>query len=146
MNRKVIRSLLVRAFPHNLFSWNPSAAAVLSFALLGNALASTVSVSVSPSYGVVQVGQTMQFTATVMGTANTAVTWQVDNANGGAVASGTVSPAGLYTAPSALPTPATATITARPATISAQQDSSAARGWRSASAPKRAKATTPATP
>jgi hypothetical protein len=61
---------------------------------------------------VIQLGQPLQFTATVNGTGNTAVTWQVDNANGGDSTIGTVSPSGLFTAPSALPIPATASITA----------------------------------
>jgi len=71
-----------------------------------------VSVSISPTYVVVQLGQPVQFAATVNGTGNTAVTWQVDNADGGDSTTGTVSGAGLFTAPSALPTPATATVTA----------------------------------
>jgi len=71
-----------------------------------------VSVSISPTYAVVQLGQPLQFTATVNGTGNTAVTWQVDNANGGDPTTGTVSTSGLFTAPSALPVPATASITA----------------------------------
>jgi hypothetical protein len=61
---------------------------------------------------VIQLGQPLQFTATVNGTGNTAVTWQVDNANGGDSTIGTVSTSGLFTAPSALPIPATASITA----------------------------------
>ena len=71
-----------------------------------------VSVSISPTYAVVQLGQSLQFTATVTGTGNTMVTWQVDNANGGNSTTGTVSTSGLFTAPTALPTPATASITA----------------------------------
>jgi hypothetical protein len=107
MNCQIAPDLLTRALRSGLLAF-----AVLSLALLGNASASTISVSISPSYGVVKVGQTTQFTATVTGTTNTAVTWQVDNAIGGATASGTVSSSGLYLAPSALPIPATATITA----------------------------------
>jgi len=72
----------------------------------------SVSVSISPTYAVIQLGQPLQFTATVNGTGNTAVTWQVDNANGGDWTIGTVSTSGLFTAPSALPVPATASITA----------------------------------
>jgi hypothetical protein len=82
------------------------------FAASGNSKPPDVSVSISPTYAVVQLGQTLQFTATVSGTGNTAVTWQVDNADGGDSATGTVSMSGLFTAPSALPTPASATITA----------------------------------
>jgi hypothetical protein len=72
----------------------------------------TVTVSISPTYAVIQLGQSLQFTATVSGTGNTLVTWQVNNADGGDSTTGTVSTSGLFTAPSALPTPATASITA----------------------------------
>jgi len=71
-----------------------------------------VSVSISPTYAVVQLGQPLQFTATVNGTGNTKVTWQVDNADGGDSTTGTVSTSGLFTAPSSLPTPAAASVTA----------------------------------
>jgi hypothetical protein len=63
----------------------------------------TVSVSVSPGTASLSFGATQQFTATVTGTSNTAVTWSV---KGG----GTISSTGLYTAPSAaLPSPNTPT-------------------------------------
>jgi len=71
-----------------------------------------VSVTISPGYGQIVVGQTLQFNATVTGTGNQAVTWQVNNANGGSASFGTVSGSGLFTAPSNLPNPAIATITA----------------------------------
>ncbi len=45
------------------------------------------------------VGSTKQFTATVTGTSNTAVTWSVDGANGGNATTGTISASGLYTSP-----------------------------------------------
>src|SRR5262249_29890130 len=50
----------------------------------------TVSVTVTPSTVTLQPGKTQQFTATVTGTANTAVTWSATG--------GTVSSSGLYTA------------------------------------------------
>src|SRR5436190_14475160 len=50
-----------------------------------------VSVSISPSSASLQTGGTQQFTATVSGTSNTAVTWSATG--------GTVSSNGLYTAP-----------------------------------------------
>ena len=62
----------------------------------------TVSVSIQPTSATVKVGQQQQFTATVTGTMNTAVTWSVTGA-------GTVSQAGLYSAPA---TPETDTVTA----------------------------------
>src|SRR5208282_1891486 len=46
--------------------------------------------------GSVTLSQPQQFTATVTGNANTAVTWQVDGAPGGGAASGTISASGLF--------------------------------------------------
>jgi uncharacterized protein (DUF1800 family) len=51
----------------------------------------------------VAVGKTQAFVATVTGSANTAVTWSVNGVAGGSPAAGTVSVAGLYTAPAAMP-------------------------------------------
>lgn len=53
-----------------------------------------VSVAISPTSASVVVGNTRQFSATVSGTSNTAVTWAVQESGGG-----TVSASGLYTAP-----------------------------------------------
>src|SRR5437879_3261353 len=60
---------------------------------------SGVSVAISPTSASVAPQQTQQFTATVSGTTNTAVTWSVDSINGGNRATGTISSTGLYTAP-----------------------------------------------
>jgi len=70
--------------------------------------AGTVIVSVSPATASVALGETQQFLAEVTGTANTTVTWAVDNG----AAWGTIAAGGLYTAPGALPDPATATVRA----------------------------------
>jgi hypothetical protein len=70
-----------------------------------------VSVSVSPSTAILQTGVKQQFTATVSGTTNTAVTWAADGVVGGNTSLGTISSAGLYTAPSVSST-TTETITA----------------------------------
>jgi hypothetical protein len=51
-----------------------------------------VSIAISPASATVQSGTTQQFTATVTGSANTAVTWSAST--------GTISSSGLYTAPS----------------------------------------------
>jgi hypothetical protein len=68
----------------------------------------TVNVSVTPPTATVLLNATQQFSAQVTGTTNTAVTWTVDEgANWG-----TVSAAGLYTAPGTLPSPVTATVRA----------------------------------
>ncbi|MGB8013070.1 MAG: hypothetical protein WCF68_15760 [Terriglobales bacterium] len=73
----------------------------------------TVTVTVS-SGGATQVytTTTQQFTATVTGTTNTAVNWQVNGATGGNATVGTINTSGLYTAPSAVPSPATVVIEA----------------------------------
>jgi len=72
----------------------------------------SVTVMVSSSSSSVLLGNTQQLTATVAGTSNTAVTWSVNGVSGGNSTAGTISSAGLYTAPQDLPNPATATIQA----------------------------------
>ena len=59
-----------------------------------------VTVSVSPSTATVLTSATTQFTATVQGSSNTAVTWSVDTVAGGSSSVGTINASGLYTAPS----------------------------------------------
>jgi hypothetical protein len=59
----------------------------------------SVAVSVSPSIATLNQAATRQFSATVTGSANTAVTWSVQEPAGGSVASG-----GLYTAPATVGT------------------------------------------
>lgn len=74
-----------------------------------------ISVTVTPNANPVSVGVTLtqQFTASVSGTSNQAVTWTVSGASCTGAACGTISSAGLYTAPAAVPSPhATVTITA----------------------------------
>ncbi|MGA1982412.1 MAG: DUF1800 domain-containing protein [Acidobacteriaceae bacterium] len=60
----------------------------------------------------VRLGSTAQFTATVTGETNTAVTWQVNGVTGGSSAVGTISAAGLYTPPATIPATNPVTITA----------------------------------
>ena len=55
----------------------------------------SITVSVSPPSVTLDQGQTLQFTATVTGSANQAVTWAIQEGAGG----GTISGTGLYTAP-----------------------------------------------
>jgi len=81
----------------------------------GNATATIVAavlVSVSPTSANVIAGAQRQFSATVTGTANTAVTWSLSGSGCSGSACGTITTAGLYTAPSAVPSPATVTVTA----------------------------------
>jgi hypothetical protein len=72
---------------------------------------SGVTVSITPTSATVVVGQSAAFQATVTGSTNTVVTWQVNGVVGGNATVGTIS-AGVYTAPAAVPNPATVTVTA----------------------------------
>jgi hypothetical protein len=71
-----------------------------------------IAVTISPSSASIQTGATQQFTATVTGTSNTAVTWSAS--------AGTVSASGLYTAPN---TAGTYTVTATSAADSTKSAS-----------------------
>jgi hypothetical protein len=59
-----------------------------------------VSVTLNQSSATLAVNTTAQFSATVQGSSNTAVTWSVDTIAGGNATVGTISATGLYTAPS----------------------------------------------
>jgi hypothetical protein len=94
-----------------LWSRSPSLCTVSALVLLlagcsvgsvgGSSPPTTLSpaVSVSPSSAFVAPGGPQQFTAKVSNTSNTAVTWQVNGAEGGNAATGTITSGGLYTAP-----------------------------------------------
>ena len=71
-----------------------------------------IMIAISPLNVTVNLAQTQQFTATLKGTSNTAVTWMVNGITGGNATTGTISGGGLYTAPASLPNPPTVTITA----------------------------------
>jgi hypothetical protein len=75
-------------------------------------LAVQVVVAVSPSAPVVLVGQAEQFTASVTGSANQGATWSVNGVVGGYATVGTISGAGLYTAPAVPPVPNVVTLEA----------------------------------
>src|SRR5258708_2575572 len=64
-----------------------------------------VSVSISPTSATLNGGGTQQFTATVSGSTNTAVTWSLSGA-------GTLSSSGLYTAPATVANQTTTTVKA----------------------------------
>jgi len=81
----------------------------------------SVSVSISPTNTSLQVGQSQQFSAAVSGTTNTAANWLVSGILGGNLSVGTISSAGLYTAPTSVPS-SPVTVTAQ----SAYQPSSSA--------------------
>ncbi len=81
----------------------------------GNMLQVTIgnaTVVVSPMTATVAPGGTQQFTATVQGPTNTAVSWSVNGFAGGNAAVGTISDQGLYAAPANVPSPATVNVTA----------------------------------
>lgn len=73
---------------------------------------SAVTVSVSPGSATLQAGASQSFAATVANSSDTTVTWQVNNIAGGDSTVGSISLAGVYTAPASVPSPATVTITA----------------------------------
>jgi uncharacterized protein (DUF1800 family) len=61
-------------------------------------------VIVSPTGQSIRAGASQQFSAGVTGTANTGVTWAVNGTPSGSATLGTITAAGLYTAPAVLPT------------------------------------------
>ncbi len=71
-----------------------------------------ISLALNLSSASVQVTGTQQFTATILGTTNTDVTWTVNGVAGGNSTLGTISNTGLYTAPAYPPSPTTVTVTA----------------------------------
>jgi hypothetical protein len=69
-------------------------------------------IAVSPAAVAVSLGGTQQFTATEGGAPTTAVTWAVNGVTGGDASIGTISTAGLYTAPTVVPAAVTVTVSA----------------------------------
>jgi hypothetical protein len=70
-----------------------------------------VSIAISAPATSVATSATLQFTATVTGSSNTAVTWEVNGLSGGAASTGTISSSGLFSAPASVPNPAVVTVT-----------------------------------
>jgi hypothetical protein len=73
---------------------------------------SAVSLTLTPASATVIVNELEQFQATVTGSTNTAVTWEVNGVVGGNATFGTISSAGAYTAPASVPSPPTANVIA----------------------------------
>jgi uncharacterized protein (DUF1800 family) len=71
-----------------------------------------VRLRVSPASATVNTGASLQLTAEVSGTNNRKVVWSVNGVEGGSAALGTISIAGLYTAPAALPANPVVSVTA----------------------------------
>lgn len=88
-----------------LFAVLLSASVIFLGSCGGGSTSQTVSIAIMPPSATVAVGQQRQFFATVTGTTNTAVSWSVAGA-------GTITAAGVYTAPSSVPSPPQATVTA----------------------------------
>ncbi len=78
----------------------------------GSGITSGITVSVSPTATSVVVNQKVPFTATVTGTANTAVSWEVAGVPGGNSTVGTIDANGTYRAPATVPNPSTELVTA----------------------------------
>ncbi len=80
---------------------------------------SQVSVTISPSLITLATSATQSFTATVGGSSNTAVTWQVNGIRGGSSTNGLISTTvlgtsneAIYLGPSSVPSPASVSVTA----------------------------------
>ena len=88
-----------------------------------------ITVSVSPNSVDVRVGGGQSFKASVTGTSNQAITWQVNGVVGGSTATGTIRSSGVYTAPTTLPSPNSVTIRAISAADANANGSSAVTLW-----------------
>lgn len=82
------------------------------------------SVTLTPSTASVPSGTTRQFTAVVNNNANQSVTWAVNNVAGGNSTVGTISAAGVYTAPISIPNPAKVTVKATSVAVTTASASS----------------------
>ncbi len=69
-------------------------------------------VTISPSTATVSRGGTKQFTASVSGTTDQSVSWEVAGVRGGDSVHGRISLGGVYIAPTTVPSPATVSVTA----------------------------------
>jgi hypothetical protein len=86
---------------------------LLSCGYAGRPPVTEVVVLIDPTSAVtLALGQTQQFQASIAGSTNTAVTWDVNNLTGGNASVGTISSAGLYTAPATPPNAGSVTVTA----------------------------------
>jgi hypothetical protein len=89
----------------------------------------TTPVAIAPTDSSTTAGSSIQFTA------NTAVNWSVNGVAGGNGTVGTISAAGLYTAPTATPSPATVVVTATSQAATSQSASTTVTVTSSNSAP-----------
>jgi len=77
-----------------------------------NWVGSPATVTLTPAGRTIRCGATLSFTAEVANTTNSGVIWLVNGQVGGSPAVGTISTAGVYTAPADLPNTAMVTVTA----------------------------------
>ena len=72
----------------------------------------SITITVTPQAGTVLLGETLNFSASVSGTPDTAVVWSVNGITRGSVQAGTISADGVYMAPTGLPSGGTVQVTA----------------------------------
>ena len=101
---------------------NPDPGASIS-AGVNLVVAGNVVVTVAPKTATLRTGAQQQFTATVTGALNPAVTWTVNTIAGGNSTVGTISATGMYTAPLIVPTANTVTVTATSVEDTTKSDS-----------------------
>ncbi len=82
-------------------------------------------VSIGPASAWVVVNATQQFVATIANSSDSTLAWAVNGVPGGNQTVGTISTAGLYTAPSEVPSPAVVTVTATSVANPADSNSAA---------------------
>ena len=101
--KQLSTSVTLGAGQHNITvnAWDSSGAVFKSTSIITVSGTGTapVSVAIDPNTATLAPGATQQFSATVLNTANTAVTWSVDGFINGNTTVGTITNSGLYTAP-----------------------------------------------
>jgi hypothetical protein len=80
--------------------------------MTSGAAAAQVGVSISPTSATLVTNATQLFNATVTGSSDTAVIWQVNAVTGGNSSVGTIATTGLYVGPPSVPNPGSVTVTA----------------------------------
>jgi len=91
----------------------------------GNPPPPNVTVSVTPNPANVRLGTVQKFSATINGSSNQSVSWQVNGVTGGSSSTGTIDASGNYTPPASLPDPNSATVKAISAADSSANGTSA---------------------
>ena len=100
-HRKLI-SILVLVFAISLWS---GCGGGMNVGASGTSEPTSNGVKITPSNSTIRAGATTQFSATVTGNANQAVTWSVNGMAAGTSTFGTIDTKGMYHAPAAIPTP-----------------------------------------